>query len=177
MASGTVDTPRQDRGDRGFTLIELLVVIAIMGLLASIVLASLSSARARGRYGVMVAQMREIANAAELARGQYTNCTNPNTGAGPYTSTYPCDAHEGVAPSFVGSTIGVWPAPPCSNWLYDWENWTGINQDIIRISVRTKDQGATVFFYCLDQGTSADCSAGDGTDFRTYSAKAIYCTE
>jgi len=34
---------------RGFTLIELLVVIAIIGLLASIVLASLSSAQAKAR--------------------------------------------------------------------------------------------------------------------------------
>lgn len=163
--------------DRGFTLLELLVVVAIIGLLSSIVLASLGTARARARYGAMVAQMIEVANAAELARGQYLNCRNPNTGAGPYASTYPCDAHEGVAPSFVGQTLGAWPTPPCSNWLYDWENWDGINQGIIRISVRTKDQGATVFFYCLDKGTSADCSAGDGVDFRTYAQHAIYCTE
>jgi general secretion pathway protein G len=51
---------------RGFTLIELLVVIAIIGLLASIILASLNTARQRGRDAKRIADIRDIQNALEL---------------------------------------------------------------------------------------------------------------
>jgi prepilin-type N-terminal cleavage/methylation domain-containing protein len=52
--------------NKGFTLIELLVVIAIIGLLSSIVLASLSGARSKSRDTKRVAEMRSIETALTL---------------------------------------------------------------------------------------------------------------
>src|SRR3990167_736456 len=59
---------------RGFTLIELLVVIAIIGLLSSIVLASLSTARDKGKDAAIQSDLNTIRNQAELVRDNARAC-------------------------------------------------------------------------------------------------------
>ena len=61
--------------NRGFTLIELLVVIAIIGILASIVLASLNSARNRGKDASAKGSLSSVRAAFEL----YYNGAGGNT--------------------------------------------------------------------------------------------------
>lgn len=54
------------KNSKGFTLIELLVVIAIIGILSSVVLASLNSARKKSRDARRVADISQIKTALEL---------------------------------------------------------------------------------------------------------------
>ncbi len=63
---------------RGFTLIELLVVIAIIGLLSSVVLASLNGARQKARDAQRVSHLTQIRTALEMYYSD--NNSYPNSG-------------------------------------------------------------------------------------------------
>lgn len=98
---------------RGFTLIELLVVIAIIGILSSVVLASLNTARAKGTDAKIQSEIRSIAVNAEI---YYDNTSNTygtdatSCQAGMYLSTSPNIAQ--IIQDLIGAT-GPGSDPAC----------------------------------------------------------------
>jgi prepilin-type N-terminal cleavage/methylation domain-containing protein len=89
---------------KGFTLIELLVVIAIIGLLASIVLTSLSSAKGKGGDAKVQTQLKQLYTQIEkdYSSGYGTSFTGANTltNSGAYAAMQ-------TSLTGVGSTITV----------------------------------------------------------------------
>jgi prepilin-type N-terminal cleavage/methylation domain-containing protein len=57
---------KQINNRKGFTLIELLVVIAIIGILSTLAIVALGSARAKSRDAKRVSDMRSLFSALEL---------------------------------------------------------------------------------------------------------------
>jgi type II secretion system protein G len=77
----------RNKNVKGFTLIELLVVIAIIGLLASIVLIALNSARSKARDAKRKADIRQLQTAFEMYYSDNGAYPIPN-GPGRHCSSY-----------------------------------------------------------------------------------------
>ena len=100
----------RNKNKSGFTLIELLVVIAIIGLLASVVLLALNSARAKSRDAKRLADIRQIASAMELYfndLNSYPTLASSNS----FTATnVDATGHVPLHPTYIGQIPSA-PSP------------------------------------------------------------------
>jgi len=93
----------------GFTLIELLVVIAIIGMLASVILASLNTARLKARDARRLSDIKEIQTALALYFDDQSPVSYPTTSlsvlAPSYLQKIPTDPKTGSAYGYTGAQV------------------------------------------------------------------------
>lgn len=107
---------------RGFTLIELLVVIAIIGLLSTMSVVALGSAREKSRDSKRLSDIKQVQTALELYytdQGAYPTATDITLG----TDSYVClsNTETGFTTANCDNAyMGLVPADPGSNtYVYD----------------------------------------------------------
>jgi prepilin-type N-terminal cleavage/methylation domain-containing protein len=145
----------------GFTLIELLVVIAIIGVLASIVLASLNSARQKSRDARRIADIKQLQLALELYYDAQTPPAYP-------VSSATCDAttSRGLQVLSTGGYIPQIPRDPSlaagSNCYWYATNTSGTANSTYHLGAtmeQTTNPALSNDKDCTSSGTPSGCPA------------------
>lgn len=108
---------------RGFTLIELLVVIAIIGMLSSVVLASVNTARNKARDAAIKSELSELANLMALNYDNYGSYCQIQPGLWVTASGYTCD--QAFASGLFTGTYGQKARDICNNIYNNASNASG----------------------------------------------------
>jgi len=121
--------------NKGFTLIELLVVIAIIGILSSVVLASLNTARQKARDSRRISDIKQLQLALELH-------ADDNSG------NYADDLAADLVPTYISKI----PTDPSDDSAYDYAS-----------EAAEYHIGATLENDAIMPDNDVDCDSADDT--------------
>lgn len=140
---------RRGEGKRGFTLIELLVVIAIIGILSSVVLASLNTARKKSRDARRLSDIKQ----AQLALEMYFDSQSP--------VRYPASS-VGLADLVTGKFLPTLPEDPNGTAYKYCSNTDGTSYHLGAVMENSSNPA---FKSDSDVAAGVDCEVGDTKDF------------
>ncbi len=141
---------------KGFTLIELLVVIAIIGILSSIVMVSLNSARVKARDAKRQGDLNALQTALQLYADDQTTFAYPPDGA-----STPCTINTGgncLKELVNGGYIKSLPQDPLNSGtnLYKYYN---AGDDATYCMYAPLENGTNKYFMCTSGGCETTTTA------------------
>ena len=145
---------------KAFTLIELLVVIAIIGILSSIVIVNLNSARGKGQDAAVRQQMSQIRSAAILYQDTNNGFSTVNLTPGTAAAAATCNTASSIftevsiASALKGIANNAGVAANCA--LGTESGSSGIAQSWLMISsLRIASTSGAAMFWCVDSSGRA----------------------